>query len=103
MENNWSHPPSPNGRSKGITKLLPDLVWLFNIRQWTAAATLDFTSDARTAFANISHNCPAGTLIAKVSLPYIGSVAWQSGLLRRLQRTVVKGLVLRQREAGIPP
>lgn len=65
---------------KGLTKNLPDLVWLFDIRKWTPAAPLDFTAQAQSTFANIMHNCPAGTLIAKVSLPYIGSVAWQSGL-----------------------
>jgi beta-lactamase family protein len=69
-------------KAKGGTKQFPDLVWLFDIRKWTAAASLDFTADARSSFANISHNCEAGTLIAKVSLPYIGSVTWQSGLLR---------------------
>ena len=69
-------------KAKGITKQLPDLVWLFDVRKWAAAATLDFTPEARSAFANISHNCPAGTLIDKVSLPYIGSVTWQAGLLR---------------------
>jgi hypothetical protein len=65
---------------KGLTKNLPDLVWLFDIRKWTPAASLDFTVQAQSTFANIMHNCPAGTLIAKVSLPYIGSVTWQSGL-----------------------
>jgi len=67
-------------KAKGLTRNLPDLGWLFDIRRWTPAASLDFTAQARSAFANIMHNCPAGTLIAKVSLPYIGSVAWQSGL-----------------------
>jgi hypothetical protein len=65
---------------KGLTKNLPDLVWLFNVRKWTPAAPLDFTAQAKSTFTHISGNCPAGTLIAKVSLPYIGSVAWQSGL-----------------------
>jgi V8-like Glu-specific endopeptidase len=69
-------------KAKGLTVQLPDLVWLFDIRKWTAGATLDFASGARAAFAHISDNCSAGTLIAKVSLPYIGSLAWQSGLLR---------------------
>jgi len=67
-------------RIKGWKTNLPDLVWLFDIRKWTPGASLDFTVQARSAFANIMHNCPAGTLISKVSLPYIGSVAWQSGL-----------------------
>jgi V8-like Glu-specific endopeptidase len=69
-------------KAKGLTVQLPDLVWLFDIRKWTAGATLDLSADARAAFAHISDNCSAGTLIAKVSLPYIGSLAWQSGLLR---------------------
>jgi len=69
-------------KAKGFTQLLPDLVWLFDIRKWAAGAALDFTADAKATFAHISHNCPAGTLISKVSLPYIGSLAWQSGLLR---------------------
>jgi hypothetical protein len=69
-------------KAKGFTKQLPDLKWLFDIRKWSAPAILDFTAAARSAFANIVHNCPAGTLIAKVSLPYISSLAWQSGLLR---------------------
>lgn len=67
-------------KAKGLSSLLPDLVWLFEIRKWTSGATLDFTADVRSAFADIMHNCPAGTLIAKVGLPYIGSVTWQSGL-----------------------
>ena len=66
--------------SKGYKTNLPDLVWLFDIRKWTPPSALDFTPAARDTFANIVHNCPAGTLIAKVSMPFIGSVAWQSGL-----------------------
>jgi hypothetical protein len=66
--------------AKGYKRDLPDLVWLFDIRKWTPAAALDFTPAARDTFANIDHNCPAGTLIARVSMPFIGSVAWQSGL-----------------------
>jgi len=69
-------------QAKGLTVPLPDLVWLFDIRKWTAGTTLDFAAGARAAFAHISDNCSAGTLIAKVTLPYIGSLAWQSGLLR---------------------
>jgi len=69
-------------KAKGLTVPLPDLVWLFDIRKWTAGTTLDFAAGARAAFAHISDNCSAGTLIAKVTLPYIGSLAWQSGLLR---------------------
>jgi hypothetical protein len=70
-------------KAKGMTTNRPDLVWLFDVRKWTSAASLDFTVQARSAFANIMHNCPAGTLIAKVSLPYIASVTWQSGLYHR--------------------
>lgn len=66
--------------AKGYKTDLPDLVWLFDIRKWTPASALDFTRAARDTFAGIRHNCPAGTLIAKVSMPFIGSVAWQSGL-----------------------
>ncbi|HWS62717.1 MAG TPA: trypsin-like peptidase domain-containing protein, partial [Steroidobacteraceae bacterium] len=69
-------------KAKGLTVPLPDLEWLFDIRNWAAVTTLDFAAGARAAFAHISDNCSAGTLIAKVSLPYIGSLAWQSGLLR---------------------
>jgi V8-like Glu-specific endopeptidase len=69
-------------KAKGLTVPLPDLVWLFDIRKWTAGTTLDFVAGARATFAHISDNCSAGTLIAKVTLPYIGSLAWQSGLLR---------------------
>jgi V8-like Glu-specific endopeptidase len=66
--------------AKGFKADLPDLVWLFDIRKWTPSATLDFTADAKSAIAHIAGNCPAGTLIAKVSFPFIGSLAWQSGL-----------------------
>jgi hypothetical protein len=65
---------------KGLARNLPDLVWLFDVRKWMPATPLDFTAQVRSTFANIMHNCPAGNLIAKVSLPYIGSVTWQSGL-----------------------
>jgi hypothetical protein len=67
-------------KTRGLTKGFPDLVWLFDVRKWTAGATLGFTAQAQSTFQNIMHNCPAGTLIAKVGLPYIASVAWQSGL-----------------------
>jgi V8-like Glu-specific endopeptidase/subtilisin family serine protease len=66
--------------AKGYKTDLPDLVWLFDIRKWTPPSGLDFTPAARDTFANIVHNCPAGTLIKKVRMPFIGSVAWQSGL-----------------------
>jgi hypothetical protein len=67
-------------KTKAFRTQLPDLAWLFNVRKWTPGATLDFTADVRSCFAEIAENCPAGTLIAKVGLPYIGSLAWQSGL-----------------------
>ena len=67
-------------KAKGLAQRLPDLVWLFDIRKWEPAIALDFTSGVRSAFANIQHNCPAGTLIAKVGFPYIASLTWQSGL-----------------------
>jgi V8-like Glu-specific endopeptidase len=67
-------------KAKGYKTGLPDLVWLFDIRKWTPPSALDFTPAARDTFADISHNCPAGTLIAKVGMPFIGSVTWQSGL-----------------------
>lgn len=66
--------------AKGLKGQLPDLDGLFDIRKWTPAAALDFTADTQAMFAAISHNCPAGALIARVSLPYIASVAWQSGV-----------------------
>ena len=65
---------------EGLKTDLPDLVWLFDIRKWAPPSALDFTPTARDTFANIAHNCPAGTLIAKVGMPFIGSVAWKSGL-----------------------
>jgi len=71
--------------AKGFKAGLPDLVWLFDIRKWTPPATLDFTADAKSAIAHIGSNCPAGALIAKVSLPFIGSLAWQSGLYHAMR------------------
>jgi hypothetical protein len=65
---------------KGVKRQLPDLVWLFDIHRWNTTDPLDFTPNAKSAFAEIMHNCPAGTLIAKVGFPFIGSVTWQSGL-----------------------
>ena len=67
-------------QAKGLTTKQPDLVFLFDVRKWTPSDTLDFTAATRGTFANISKNCPPGQLIAKVGFPYIGSVAWQSGL-----------------------
>lgn len=67
-------------KAKGLTNKQPDLVFLFDVRKWTPSDTLDFTAATRGTFANISKNCPPGQLIAKVGFPYIGSVAWQSGL-----------------------
>ncbi len=66
-------------RSKGLSTQ-PDLVWLFDIRKWTPAKSVDFSAAAQAVFIKIDDNCSAGTLVAKVTLPYIGSVAWQSGL-----------------------
>jgi len=60
---------------------LPDLVWLFDIHKWdSTTGPIDFTATAIATFKDIMHNCPAGTIIAKASLPFIGSLAWQSGL-----------------------
>jgi hypothetical protein len=60
---------------------LPDLVWLFDIRNWSGSPnTLDFTAAAHNVFRNIMHNAEAGELIIKVGFPYIASVTWQSGL-----------------------
>jgi hypothetical protein len=59
----------------------PNLVWLFNIRNWSGNPnTLDFSAAARKVFQGIMHNAEAGELITKVGFPYIGSVTWQSGL-----------------------
>jgi V8-like Glu-specific endopeptidase len=66
-------------KAKGLSTQ-PDLVWLFDIRKWTPAKSVDFSAAAQAVFLKIDDNCSAGTLIAKVTLPYIGSVAWQSGL-----------------------
>ena len=81
---------------------LPDLVWLFDIRKWTPASALDFTPAARDTFANIVLNCPAGTLIAKVSMPFIGSVTWQSACTIRCGTAVAAVLVLRQGDVASP-
>jgi hypothetical protein len=67
-------------KAKGLTTKLPDLVFLLDVRKWNPADALDFTAATRDTFANISKNCLPGKLIAKVGFPYIGSVAWQSGL-----------------------
>jgi len=67
-------------RAKGLASQLPDLAWLFDIQKWTPTATIDFTTAARTSIRHIVDTCHAGTLISKVSLPYIGSLTWQSGL-----------------------
>jgi hypothetical protein len=59
----------------------PDLVWLFDIRNWDGSTgPVNFTATAIATFKEIMHNCPAGTIIAKASLPFIGSLAWQSSL-----------------------
>jgi hypothetical protein len=60
---------------------LPNLVWLFDIRNWAGHPdTLNFTAAARRTFQGIMHNAEAGELIIKVGFPYIASVTWQSGL-----------------------
>jgi V8-like Glu-specific endopeptidase len=66
--------------TKGLTKLLPNLVWLFDIRHWTPGGALDFTGNARSSIGDILHDCPAADLIVNTGFPYIGSVTWQSGL-----------------------
>jgi hypothetical protein len=67
-------------RASGLRGGFPDLVWLFDIRRWTSAAPLAFTTRARNACRDIMHNCPAGELIVRVGFPYIASVTFQSGL-----------------------
>ena len=60
---------------------LPNLVWLFDIRNWSGNTnTLDFITAARKVFQRIMHNAEAGELIVRVGFPYIASVTWQSGL-----------------------
>jgi hypothetical protein len=59
---------------------LPDLVWLFDIRKWTPAIGVKFSAAAISVLLKIDDNCSAGMLIDKIGLPYIASVAWQSGL-----------------------
>jgi len=66
---------------------LPNLVWLFDIRNWSGnPSALDFTPAARKVFQGIMHNAEAGELIIKVGFPYIASVAWQSGLYHPTRR-----------------
>lgn len=68
-------------RGKGLRSGFPNLVWLFDIRNWSGNPhTLNFTPAARKDFQNIMHNAEAGELIMKVGFPYIASVTWQSGL-----------------------
>ncbi|MEW5755937.1 MAG: hypothetical protein AB1810_06495 [Pseudomonadota bacterium] len=70
-----------NWKDRGLKSGFPNLVWLFDIRNWSGNPnTLDFTAAARNVFQNIMHNAEAGELIVKVGFPYIASVAWQSGL-----------------------
>jgi hypothetical protein len=60
---------------------LPNLVWLFDIRNWSGNPdALDFTAAAHQVFRGIMHNPEAGELIIRVGFPYIASVTWQSGL-----------------------
>ena len=71
------------GRRSG----LPDLAWLFNIRNWSGdQGLLDFTPAAFKVFENIMHNAEAGELIVRVGFPYIASVTWQSGLYHPARR-----------------
>jgi hypothetical protein len=59
----------------------PDLGQLFDILKWSGTPdTIDFTQDIRDAFAIISKNRGAAKVISSVGFPYIGSLAWQSGL-----------------------
>jgi hypothetical protein len=67
-------------QSWALERMPPDMVWLFDIRRWSAPAVLDFTPAARAALAGIMHNAEAGSLIAHIGFPYLGSLAWQSGL-----------------------
>jgi hypothetical protein len=65
-------------KAKGLTTLLPNLQWLFNIKSWKPGATLDFSEAANKI--NIWYDCPVAELIVNVGFPYMGSVTWQSGL-----------------------
>jgi hypothetical protein len=69
-------------KKRGLTRRLPDLVWLFDIRKSSSGSSPGFSAVASKVMANISfaENPSAGTLIAKLGFPYIGSVAWQAGL-----------------------
>lgn len=69
-------------KALGLKSGFPNLVWLFDIRNWSGANpdTLDFTAEALTVFQGIMHNKEARAIITSVGFPYIASVAWQSGL-----------------------
>lgn len=70
-----------NWKIGAIKSGFPNLVWLFDIRNWSGNPnTLNFTAAARKVFQGIMHNAEAGELIIKVGFPYIASVTWQSGL-----------------------
>ncbi|MCI0591323.1 MAG: class A beta-lactamase-related serine hydrolase [Gammaproteobacteria bacterium] len=69
-----------NWKISGLKSGVPNLIWLFDIHKWSGMSALDFSSNARNAFGNITKNCPAGELIARIGFPYIASLTWQSGL-----------------------
>jgi hypothetical protein len=73
-------------KDKKLLSGLPDLIWLFDINHWSAQPNdLNFTPDARAAFAHISDNAAASLVIHAVGFPYIASIAWQSGLRHALR------------------
>jgi hypothetical protein len=69
-------------KALGLKTGFPNLVWLFDIRNWSGGNpnTLTFNAGALNVFQGIMHNKEAGEIIINVGFPYIASVAWQSGL-----------------------
>ncbi len=68
---------------KGLSRDVPNLVFLFDIRKWLGDPDkLDLSANARSLFENgaINGNCSMGRLIKEIGFPYIASVTWQSGL-----------------------
>jgi len=68
---------------KGLSRDVPNLVFLFDIRKWLGDPDkLDLSANARRLFENgaINGNCTMGRLIKEIGFPYIASVTWQSGL-----------------------
>lgn len=64
----------------------PDLEQLFDILKWSGNPdTIDFTQSLRDAFAIIKENRGAAKVISSVGFPYIGSLAWQSGLFHPIR------------------